>query len=261
MKPGLLAITAGAAALPFSLWAGRPLVVDDPFTVPPGRCEFEAGFHFENHSNLRHFDAPFGLTLGLLPTLETSLGFGSRMDYVEESLDQTRIHCGVGDLVVGFKWNPFSETDHWASHGLALGIKIPAANHRNGLGSGKTDYDLTYICARNLTDRLAVNLNTGYTFIGDASGQRDHDILHSGVALGYRVTDRFELVAEVFDDLCPLSSGEAVVIRGGSRWMIRDSLTLDAAIGTGLHGSAPDLVATTGFTWAFDIPSWPKRKN
>ncbi|MBC8094694.1 MAG: hypothetical protein H7Y43_02670, partial [Akkermansiaceae bacterium] len=84
MRKRLFALALGTVGLPVDSWAGRPLVVDDAGVVPPGSCELEAGVYFESHSDLRHYDVPFGVTCWIARSLEASLGFGGRIDEREE---------------------------------------------------------------------------------------------------------------------------------------------------------------------------------
>ncbi|MBC8097310.1 MAG: transporter, partial [Akkermansiaceae bacterium] len=237
-----------------------PLVVDDAGTVVPGTGELEAGLYFESHSDVRHFDVPFGLTCGVARSLEVSLGFGGRIDQREEMFGGVRTHSSLGDLVLGLKWNPLSEINHGASHALALGVKFPTADAENGLGSGETDFDVTYIVSRNITDQWSVHLNLGYTFVGESAEDRDDDDFHSGVAVAYRITDTIELVAEIYSDVPTYHlEDSAATFAGGVRWNACEAVIIDAAIGTEVYGHAPEFLATAGFTWEFGL--LPNRKN
>jgi hypothetical protein len=72
------------------------------------------------------------------------------------------------------------------------------------------------------------------------------------------VTRRIELVAEIYADL-PLTDANrtAAAWDGGIRWSVSDQCVLDAAVGAGLHGVAPDWTATVGLTWTFDFNRQP----
>jgi hypothetical protein len=231
------------------LQAGRPLTTDDAGTVAPGDFEFEAGATLHRDSDTYQYEFPFGITAGLLSTLEVGIGFGSAIQEREEAAD-TRIISGIGDLALGAKWNPLSEEDGWASHAAAITVKLPTASEHKGLGTGKTDCDLTYIASKALAETWSAHLNVGYTWTGDPRGAAKDDLLHAGIALGWCAREEVGWVGEVFTDL-PAGRGDEASVQCtvGARWSLRQNLVLDAAVGTRLRGESPDLTATLGLTW------------
>jgi len=247
-------IAVTVAALPPFTEAGRPLAVDDASTVANGDVQIEAGVGFVRDGATHHFDFPFSVSYGVVPTLQVGAGFGGQL---EERLDDNGNRCtesGLGDLVLATKWNPLSAERFWADHSMALAVKFPTADCDKGLGSGETDVDLTYIATKSLGQKLNADLNLGYTWVGG-----DADVLHYGLALRWQAKERLELVGEIFADT-PLGDGNttAVTFNGGLRWQIVDGLVLDAAAGAGLRGDAPDWTATVGLTWTFGFNNKPK---
>jgi hypothetical protein len=228
---------------------GRPLTIDDAAPVASGQLQLEAGVGYVKNGGTDHLDFPLTLTYGLPWRLEVGVGFGSQIEERENLAGGTDTESGLGDLVTGFKWQLLDAARAWADQSLACAVKFPTADHDKGMGTGETDYDLTWIVSKPITDRWGVNLNVGYTWVGE-----DGDTLHYGVAGNVLLTKRIELVAEVFADT-PLVSGAvtSVSLNGGVRWNLFNSLVLDAAVGAGLCGDAPNLTATTGFTWTFDF--------
>jgi putative salt-induced outer membrane protein YdiY len=109
-----------------------------------------------------------------------------------------------------------------------------------------TDYDLTWIVSKSLGKKWNAHFNLGYTWVGGAD-----DVLHYGVAADYQLTDRVQLVAEVFADTT--ADDTAVQAGGGLRWQASEPVVLDAAVGAKLHGEAPDWTATVGLTWTLDF--------
>lgn len=245
-SPGLLLAATLAAE------AGRPLTVDDAAPVAPGFFEAEGGVSYAQDASTHHWDFPLGLTYGMPARVEIGLGFGGQLEEREESPHAWETHSGWGDLTLGAKWNPLAEDRCWASQALAFTVKLPTADHHSGLGSGETDYDFTYILSKNVTPKWSAHLNAGYTITGDTSDAIGDDLFHGGLAVGYRVAERVELVGEVFADVPVTATADsAVACNCGARWNLWDNLTLDAAAGCGLRGDAPDLTATAGFTWTF----------
>lgn len=153
----------------------------------------------------------------------------------------------------GAKWNPLPEEDHWLSHALSFTAKLPTASRNKGIGTGKADFDLTYIGSKTLSDTLSAHLNVGYTWTGDPSSGEEPDIFHLGLAAGWFVIPELELVAEVFADFPESRADDAVTrLNCGLRWSVHEKLILDAAVGTKLQNDAPDLTATLGLTWVWE---------
>jgi hypothetical protein len=233
-------------------FAGRPLVTDDAGTVSPGDFEFEAGGVWHRDSGADGYEFPFGVTTGVLSTLDAGIGFGSAIQERNEATG-TEVISGVGDLALGLKWNLLPAENFWASHALAFTAKLPTASRNQGIGTGETDFDLTYIASKTITETWSAHLNMGYTCTGDPSSGEEPDLFHLGFALGWFAASELELLAEVFADLPESRADDAVTqLNFGLRWGLHENLILDAAVGTRLHNDAPDLTATIGLTWVWE---------
>jgi len=249
---------AGLAWLAAAAQAGRPLAIDDADPVEPGLFEAEAGVGYFHDSVCDHWDVPFGMAYGVLPGVEAGIGFGGQFEQRSEVLGEGRgarhVHeNGIGDLTAGAKWRFLNERAWCPRQALAPSVKFPTADEDDGLGSGETDYDLTWIASKALTGRLGAHLNAGYSFIGDPSGEELGDIVHYGVAADYQISDALQGVAEVFAEKeLENGGGTAVQYNVGLRIALSDALTLDAAAGSRICGDGiPDFAATVGLTWAF----------
>lgn len=248
--PVFIAIILTALVFEPAAHAGRPLAIDDAGTVAAGDCEVEVGFYFERDSSLRHYELPVAVTFGL--PAQTELGVAAGWQWEQRRTPTGReTENDVTDVVIAGKWNPLSEEGFWASHALAAAVKIPAADEEKGFGSGKVDYDVTYIATKSLLLHLCVDANGGYTWVGG-----DDDTVHYGLALRWQATDNIELVGEVTAETVLASGNEtAVAVNAGARWLLMDACILDAAVGAGLNRHAPDWTATVGATWTFGFSS------
>jgi hypothetical protein len=241
-------------------WAARPLVVDDAGTVDPHDFQLEGGCNFVHNGSVQHFDVPLSLSYGAVRTLQVGIGSGGQLEERDEAhRHQQETVSDFGDLTLGAKWNPLSAERFWADQALAVTVKFPTSNHDKDMGSGATDFDLMYLATKSVGEKLNVDFNVGYTWVGDSDDENLDDSLHYGLALRWQVTERVELVGEVFADT-PMTAENytCIAFNAGVRYEVVDDLVLDAAAGAGLRGDAPDWTATTGFTWTFGFGGRPK---
>jgi hypothetical protein len=247
---------AGMLVMGRSSFAGRPLAIDDADPVDVRQFEFEGGVAYSDDSDCKHWDFPFGLTYGLVPGVEVGAGFGGQFEKRNEVLEDGRTddcsESGLGDLAIGVKWQFLKECPLGARHAIVPVVKFPTADDDKELGSGETDYDLTWIASRSLGDKAGAHVNAGYSWIGKPDDEDADDVVHYGVALDYQITGPVQWVGEVFAEKELNDEADTVVqYNTGFRWTPADNLTLDIAGGSKLSGEAPDFTATAGLTWAF----------
>lgn len=254
MKKALLAIGVCLLAPAGAGLAGRPLTIDDAEPIEPMQLQFEAGICYWRDPGCDHLDAPLGLTCGLVPGLEVGIGFGGQFEERTEIEEETVRENSVGDLSLGAKWKVLDEDGWLPAQALAPAVKFPTADRDKDLGTGKADYDLSWIASKSLSDEAALHVNLGYTWIGSPDDEHLGDLLHYGIAGDYLLLPELQWVGEIFSSN-ELKRGVAAVWMGntGLRWEAAEGLTLDAAAGTVIHGDAPDLTATAGLTWVFGL--------
>lgn len=262
-KP-IAALLAATLSSISPVYAGRPLTTDDADPVDVGQFELEAGVAYEHDSDCQHGDFPFGLTYGLISDVEVGASFGGQLERRTETFDEASgnhdscTESSIGDLDLGAKWQFIRACPLGMRHALAPSVKLPTADDDNSLGSGETDYDLTWIASRSIGDKAGTHLNLGYSWIGGP----DADILHYGVALDYQLADSVQWVGEVFAEKeLPCGTDTVIQYNMGLRWNPTGRVTLDIAGGSKITGDAPDFTATAGLTWAFAVGSINKKEN
>ncbi len=247
-------LAAGLILFAGTAIAGRPLAIDDADPADAGQLEVEAGVAFEYDSSCKHWDFPFGVAYGALKDIELGAGFGGQFEERIELLGHeagercVREH-GLGDLTLAAKWLFLESCPLGARHALAPSVKFPTADDDNGLGSGKTDYDATWIASWSLGEKAGIHLNLGYSWLGGP----DDDILHYGLACDYQAGDALQWVCEICAEREKSGNWSDTVMHfnAGFRWNPAESVTLDMAAGSRISGEAPDFMATAGLTWAF----------
>lgn len=231
-----------------SSYAARPLETDDAGTVDPGFVEVELGTAFQSDSFAELLETPIGIKTGVVPGLDVGLSFGWQRLHeggVAES--------GITDLELGAKWNFLTETNGIPAMSLTAAVKLPTADDDRGLGSGETDWDVTVVLSKTLTDWLTGHLNAGYGFIGCPTGEDVGDVVHGSAALEVQVSECGWITAEVLAEREHEDGADTILLgNAGTRWALSDHLALDAAVGSALNGGeAPDIFATVGLTWLF----------
>jgi len=242
----ILVLTVG------TVFAARPLTVDDAGVVDAGQYELEIGASVVHDSDREVLEIPIGLTVGVLPNIAVGIGLGGQ--YEERTHVAGKDHeSGLGDLVLGVKWGFLSETNWLPAQALSFSAKFPTADEDKGLGSGEIDYDVTWIASKMLTEIVGLHANAGYSWVGEPGGEDVGDIAHYGMALDVQLNDAVQWVGELFAEK-ELQGGTQTIVQcnTGFRGDVLENLTLDVAVGSGLHGDdAPDVTATLGLTWAF----------
>jgi hypothetical protein len=231
--------------------AGRPLATDDAAPLDCGALPVEAGLGYRQDSECRHWDIPLSLTYGLLPRLEVGVGFGGQFeDRDRHEHNETIVEEALSDLSVGFKWKLFDQEKAILDQAIAASVKVPTATHSDGLGTGRFDYDVTYIMTRQIGETCCALLNVGYTWVGDRADEDFSDNFHYGPALTWQATPKMQGVAEIVFSTPAEGGKTSAGANVGVIYQLTESLAMDAAIGTKVAADWPDFTAALGLTWA-----------
>jgi len=255
MQAGVGVLVAGVVSAASVAFAARPLIIVDADPLEFKKFKAEGGAWYEKDSNCKHWDFPFGVAAGALPALELGAGFGGQFEErteIDETIGEecTASENGIGDLIIIAKWQFLKEMTWLPRQAIVPAVKFPTSDQDKGLGSGKTDYDFTWIASKSLCAKMGAHINVGYSWIGEAADEDVGDIAHYRLALDYRIVDALQWVGEVFAEKELRSSTNTVVMfNTGFRLSPAEGLTFDIAVGSRLAGDAPDLIATAGLTW------------
>ncbi len=252
---GLAAMVVVVISFANMALAGRPLNTNDTEPVETGVWQVEASAAYQHDSGCDHFDFPFTLATGIFSGFDIGVGLGGRFEERTEVVDGTECReseSGLGDLAVSPRWKYFDQARFLPSQAVSFTVKFPTADREKGLGSGETDYDLTWIATERINEKVQVDANLGFSWIGKPEDENASDLFHHGLALEVQLLESVQWVGEVFGEKELTSGGETVwLYSSGFRWAALPNLTLDAAAGSGSSGEAPDLMATAGLTWTF----------
>jgi cobalt/nickel transport protein len=229
------------------LYAARPLTTDDAWTVEKGKFQLETGFDAARQDN---HDQELGpsvtLSYGLLERMDLGLGSG----YIFLDPKEGERENGFADTELKAKYRLFDEKDWIPAFAISGTLKIPTASESKGLGSGEADFGINAIATKNLSKKLALHLNLGYTFIGE--NHVDNELNYS-LGCQFTLTEKWALVGEVVgvNNLNGRKGDDPLSSLIGTYYLISDNLVLDAGIEIGVSKAAPDFRITTGLTWFF----------
>jgi hypothetical protein len=254
----------------------RPLVTEDPETVPAGDILVEGGLDYD-HSQ---FYPASGLTGNLLRIGTLGLSFGVS-SIAEIQLDGgVRNHLSITDdvpaplsdmldiggdatstsdfedLVIGTKVRFLSETASRPAVAVRFSTRLPNATNESGLGLDTTDFHFG-LAAGKTVQSIRIVGNGGIGILGDpVRGDRQNDVLDYGLSVARAVAPGVEVVGEINGRLNtrngepPVGTESRSMVRLGAR-LTRGPVRLDGALAVGVTENDPSWGFTTGFTWVF----------
>jgi len=226
-------------------FAGRPLITEDAETIAKGSTKIEMAFDYAREDNGDKEYFPFlQVAYGLADRLEIALG----MPYIFLDPKEGGKVDGIGDLYAYLKFRVWGEGDLYPALALKPIVKIPIADEKKGLGSGKTDFGLAAAFSKSFR-RLNLNFDATYIAFGE---KNVIDQLALGLSGELEVAKGFNLVSEIRcrnnfnsnrkDDPVALLAGFQVDALGA---------VFDAGVAFGLNTAAPDYFLTAGVTLIF----------
>ena len=266
-----LAVLAGTPA-----WAqSRPLVTEDPETVPAGNILFEAGLDFLDDA---YFPVSgltgrlwkigtFGLSIGVGSIAEVQIDGGLRNRLIVESFDRFAPLAGMldftgdttsdfVDFTVGTKVRFMSETFQRPAMAVRFATRLPTASNESGLGLDTTDFNFGLSIAKTVQSVRVVG-NFGIGILGDPTrGDRQNDVLTYGGSVARAVGSGVEIVGEINgrwstrSGTPPPGTDSRALMRVGARFT-HGPVRGDGALIIGVTERDPTWGFTGGITWVF----------
>ena len=230
-----------------SVYAARPLTTDDAYTVEKGKFQLETGFDFARQDNHdKEFFPSLTLTYGLFERMD--MGVGSAYQFVNPT-DGKREN-GFGDTALKIKYRLVDQKEWIPSFAVSGTLKLPTASESKGLGSGKTDFNINTIFTWNLSKRLQLYANLGYTLIGEHGAENE---LNYSLAGQLFLSDKWALVGEIIgvNNFNGRKGDDPFSGLVGTQYLITDSFVWDVGLGIGMNKASPDIRLTTGLTILF----------
>lgn len=278
MKRLVIGIVASLAVLGAGTpaWAqSRPLVTEDPETVPAGNILFEAGLDFLDDA---YFPVSgltgrlwkigtFGLSIGVGSIAEIQIDGGLRNRLIVETFDRFAPLAGMldftgdttsdfVDFTVGTKVRFMSETFQRPAMAVRFATRLPNASNESGLGLDTTDFNFGLSIAKTVQSVRVVG-NFGLGILGDPTrGDRQNDVLTYGGSVARAVGSGVEIVGEINgrwstrEGTPPPGTDSRALMRVGARFT-HGPVRGDGALIIGVTERDPTWGFTGGITWVF----------
>ena len=271
-----LVLAAGIAAAASPAWAqSRPLVTEDPETVPAGNILLEGGFDYGQdvyypasglRGNLMRIGT-LGVSFGVSSIAEIQLDGALRDSLSIKSMtpaplsgmlllsDPTRTG-DIEDARIGAKIRFMSEAPGRPAMSVRFWTKLPNASNESGLGLDTTDFHFGFGIGKTIQSVRVVG-NVGFGILADpVRGDSQNDVLDYGVSVARAVKQGVEIVGEVngrFNTRSgtpPVGTESRSIMRIGSRFT-HGPVRIDGALIVGVTERDPSWGFTTGVTWVF----------
>ena len=230
-----------------TVYAARPLTTDDACTVEKGKFQLETGFDFARQDNHdKEFSPSVTVSYGLFERMD--MGVGSAYQFVNPA--DGKGENGFGDSALKIKYRLVDQKDWIPSFALSGTLKLPTASESKGLGSGKADFNINTIFTWNLSKRLQLYANLGYTFIGEHGAENE---LNYSLAGQLSLSDKWALVGEIIrvNNFNGHKRDDPFSGLVGTQYLITESLVWDVGLGIGMNKASSDFRLRTGLTILF----------
>ncbi len=216
---------------PFSALGGPPLLTSDTGTPDVGHWEINVGFivekrEAETRCQTPDLDMNYGLTDRIQLTLE--------VPWIQLHENGGDTKNGLGNSIAGAKWRFFDDKDR----GLSASI-FPQIEFENPESSsadrGLTDKGMQYLLPVQLAKMcgpFGVNLELGYIF-----KEKLEDEWLYGLAASYALSEKIELVGEVFGTSQKDFKSHDLVFNLGTRYKLSDHYVLLLSAGRSIFNS------------------------
>jgi len=253
----------------------RPLDTQDPETIGAGRVLVEGWIAASKDITFPQYG--FKGDLWQLPVLGVNVGLSSIADlqitggpYNYMSIDSRDPNAplasvvtatggsthSVEDIRIGAKIKLVPEGEWRPGIGFRFSTRLPNASRKSGIGQDTTDFGATLLFGKTVQSIRVVG-NIGWTSMSEPlDGTRQNDVLVYGLSFARAVTNRTEIVGEVYGrasveaGVAPIGTESRGLLKLGGRFT-QGSVRLDAAIFFGLNSVDPTVGFTAGATYVF----------
>lgn len=182
-------------------------------------------------------------------------------------INQTDSAEGIGDMVMSLKYQLLKEEGYfWPSISLRSAVKLPTADDKDMLGSGKIDYGAGFLMDKGFFNNRFILYCGGNIVMIEKPDvfsvlSMDHEIYSAMVALEYFLTDRFSVVMQAIGNSTPYPESQTnpldneaydLILGCSYRLKEKSDISWHFAIAENYSAaSSPDVSFHTGIDWNF----------
>jgi len=259
----------------------RPLETQDPETIGAGRVLVEGWISASQDVTFPQYG--FKGDLWQLPVLGVNVGLSSIADlqitggpynYLSiTSRDPNAPLAGVvtatgdsthsvEDIRIGAKIKLVPEGAWRPGVGFRFSTRLPNASRKSGIGQDTTDFGASLLFGKTIQSIRVVG-NIGWMSMSQPlDATRQNDVLVYGLSFARALTNRTEIVGEVFgrasvsEGTAPIGTESRGLLKLGGRFT-QGPVRFDAAIFFGLNSVDPTVGFTAGATYVFNAFKLP----
>lgn len=155
---------------------------------------------------------------------------------------------GFSDIIIGAKYRLWEEGNYLPSFAFSLDLKTNSANKDKGLGTGEKDLSLNNIFTKTMA-KIAMDLNLGYTFVGDGSD----DIFFYSLDLSRDLTKKISLCNEIYGETTLKEDFDKNIFCWGLSlsYEVNKIISLESGVGIGISKASPDYQLSNKITFNF----------
>lgn len=220
------------------VFAARPLVTDDYYTIAQGGYELEIGYASTQNQASQANSANLSFKRGVLDRFD----LGIEIPYTLSS------PAGLNDVLLHAKYRLWERGEDEGLTGR-IDYKFNNGNAGQGLGSGDNDYSLLLIYSRKF-GKTKAHLNFGHVTVGINAGVQTDDYFAYAIAMEYPVWgDKGDIMAEYVGNNAD-SPGPAF-FQIGARFLVASGLKMDAGYSLGMNDRSLKSNLTAGMHYEF----------
>lgn len=236
---------------------GSPCILDDAGTEEKGCFELWSGIYQTWDPGLYTTSINVSLTYGITNRLEVFVSPEVHGAIYGEEADNETGHGSIhefGDVYLGTKYQFREEEGNIPALASQLTLKIPTTTDDKCWTTGEVDYKVNLLATKSI-GKAQINLNSGYTYVGEPEGEIYSNVVSYGVAFQYpvkKVILTTELVGKTNYLEKHLTVKENILdLYEGLQWPMGDDWSGDIAFGTRLSEADPDYLGYLGISYYF----------
>ncbi len=251
---GVLFWWAGACLDPDQIRAGHPLITDDAGVQGKGGFQIELngtlGYDREQKAVERSTEMATVLSYGASSSADLVLGIPYQHLRTRDG-GETLKRDGISDLSFEVKWR------FYEAEGLSLaakpGITLPTGSRKQGLGTGRPTFGLTWI-ATQAVEPWAFHLNLGYRRNENKLLERK-DIWHLSLATELQLLKALRLVANIGIERNTerKTNNHPAFFIGGVIYSFNDYVEINFGVQFGLSKTEVDYAIRPGVVFRFNL--------